>query len=64
VSRECPHRECRSRNARKSLLKDNGYGSLNEATVSRLIWMASSRPSGIGNGDINRSIAFAYTTEM
>jgi hypothetical protein len=29
-----------SRKARKNLLKDNGYGSLNEATVSRLRWMA------------------------
>jgi hypothetical protein len=29
-----------SRKARKNLLKDNGYGSLNEGTVSRLRWMA------------------------
>jgi hypothetical protein len=29
-----------SRKARKNLLKDNGYGSLNEGTVSRLLLMA------------------------
>jgi hypothetical protein len=29
-----------SRKARKHFLKDNGYGSLNESTVSRLLWMA------------------------
>jgi hypothetical protein len=29
-----------SRKARKHLLKDQGYGSLNESTVSRLRWMA------------------------
>jgi hypothetical protein len=29
-----------SRNARKNLLKDNGYGTLNEGTISRLLRMA------------------------
>jgi hypothetical protein len=29
-----------SRKARKNLLRDNGYGSLNESTVSRLLLMA------------------------
>jgi len=29
-----------SRKARKNFLKENGYGSLNESTVSRLRWMA------------------------
>jgi hypothetical protein len=34
-----------SRNARKNLLADNGYGSLNEGTISRLLRMAEHEPA-------------------